>query len=183
MKKNIEEKKQNICIENTQFKSAINNNHTKTIIEENKVSLIKNLNQIFEWLKSDDFYISNDNFVNHQLNMNYNLKCIILGEKHPKEKSLLKLSNNYFVSYNEREIYILDTNLDKELASKKFESDISCISELKSNIKNISLIVSLKEENPFILELNTEYFVIILREMKANIKSANIFLEIVKKNI
>ena len=81
MKKNIEEKKQNICIENTQFKSAINNNHTKTIIEENKVSLIKNLNQIFEHLKSDDLHISYDNFVNHQLNMNYNLKCIILGEK------------------------------------------------------------------------------------------------------
>ena len=180
--KNKEEK--NIANNEVKNKEETNiaNNEVKNKEEKKLKSLIEDLEEKFEERKSDDFGTSYDSFIDQQMKVNYILNCKKIENICPEAKSFIKLKDNNFLLYNKCEIFIYDSFLDNLLAHEDFKSTISCISESKSDDKDILIIVSLKEENPFKLELrkHKDTIIVVRKKLKINKFSANIFLEIEK---
>ena len=150
--------------------------------EEKKLPLIQDLEEKFEKIKSDDLGTSYESFIEQQIKVNCNLNCKKIENICPEAKSLIKLKDNNFLLYNKCEIFLYDSFLDNRLAYKDFENTISCISESKSDDKDISIIVSLKEKNPFKLRLvkHNDNIFFDKKELIINKSSANIFFEIIK---
>lgn len=147
-----------------------------------KLPLIQDLEEKFEKRKSEDLETSSESFIDQQIEVNCDLNCKKIENICPEAKSLIKLKDNNFLLYNKCEIFLYDSFLDNRMAYKDFKNTISCISESKSDDKDISIIVSLKEENPFKLRLvkHNDKIIFDKKELKIKISSANIFFEIVK---
>lgn len=142
--------------------------------------LILLLLELFE-LRNSDFPINHLSRLNQEINDNYYLD--FKENIQISFKSIKKLINNSFLLYDEKKIMIYDSFLKNQLFSHTFPKVISYISESKAEIKNKSLIVTLKGGDNYILSIDKKRLTKLEIFIENNIKyteDINLIIEIVK---
>ena len=142
--------------------------------------LILFLLELFE-LRNSYFPINHLSRLDQEINDNYYLD--FKEEIRISFKSIKKLINNNFLLYDEKKIILYDSFLKNQLFSHTFPSPIFYISESKDEIKNKSIIVSLKEGDIYTLSIDEKRIkkLEIFRENNIEYtEDINLIIEIVK---